>query len=417
MINYTPLTYRDWTRGSRPMPTIDFISPLDQPTGHRRLLEELKAALCDARFSDFKLIVAYAKSGPLYRLRDALEQWRHTGKRIDAIIGIDQQGTSQEALGLALTLFDTVHVTQEPNITFHPKFYLFKGASNARAFVGSNNLTVGGTEMNFEAAVQIDLVLPDDAAILGRLEIAWRDLATCPATKVLDAALLAQLVADGDVVDERSMRQGDGDPEGAPMTGRRRPPRSGLVVKPGSPLPKTVLKPTTIMATVTRGAVTAMPTPAAAAQKFAIQIKPHHNGEIFLSVTATLQNPEFFKWPFTGTTIPKKPDNPSYPQLDPDPVVNITVYGAATTPLITLSSYKLNTVYYENKSEIRITASPLVNLVPEYSVMIIERGETPEIDYEITIHTPESPDYAAWVAVCDQTMPSGGKTPRKFGWF
>lgn len=401
------------------MPTLGFISPLDQPTGNRRLLEELKAGLLDERFSYFQLIVAYAKSGPLHRLRDFMERWRTTGKRIDAIIGIDQQGTSREALELALTLFDNVYVTREAGITFHPKLYLFKGTSAARAFVGSNNLTVGGTEKNFEATIQLDLVLPADTAILTTLEEAWRDLAACPATKVLDGVLLAQLIDDGDVVDERSMRQGDGDLEGPWVTGGRRIPRSGMVVKPGSPLPKKALRPTGGGATVTRQVAIAMPTLTrpATVRGLAIQIRPQHNGEIFLSVRAALQNPEFFKWPFTGMTTPKKPQNPSYPQLDPDPVVNIIVHGAATTPLLRLENYNLNTVYYEYKSEIRITASPLVSVVPEYSVMIIEPGEAPGIDYEITIYTPASPEYAAWVAVCNQEMPSGGKTPRKFGWF
>jgi hypothetical protein len=85
--------------------------------------------------------------------------------------------------------------------------------------------------------------------------------------------------------------------------------------------------------------------------------------------------------------------------------------------MLTLTDYPLNTVYYETKSEIRITASPLVSSVPDYSVMIMQQSTDPAIDYEITIHRPDSPDYGAWVAACNQFMPSGGKAPRKFGWF
>ncbi len=284
-------------------------------------------------------------------------------------------------------------------------------------------MTVGGTEKNFEAGVLLDMDLPAEAAMLAALEEAWTDLlpASCPATKVLDETLLEKLIADGDVVNERFMRPGNGDPEGTRVAGGRRPSRSGLVVKPESPLPKKALVPKgrvtaeTIVSTATT--TTPAPIEPATARGLAIQIKPHHNGEIFLSVTAVLQNPEFFKWPFTGWSIPKKAGNLPYPQLDPDPVVNITVYGATTSPLLTLFAYKLNTIYYTKKSEIRITASPLVSVVPEYSVMIIERGEAHGIDYEITIHTPDSPDYAAWVAACNQAMPSGGKEPRKYGWF
>jgi hypothetical protein len=357
-----------------------------------------------------------------------LEAWRAAGKTTQAILGIDQQGTSREALELALALFDAVYVTREGGITFHPKIYLFKGQSTARAFVGSNNLTVGGTEKNFEAAVQLDLDLPADAATIATLEKAWNDLLppSCPATKVLDPPLLEQYVANGDVIDEHSMPQGDAGPSGPQPTPGPRPPRSGLAVKPASPLPRNALVPKTTPAPkpkVTAGVavppVAATPThiQPPTAQGLAIQIKPHHNGEIFLSVKAAVQNPRFFNWPFTGKTTPKKPGNPSYPQLDPDPVVNITVYGAATAPLLTLSAYSLNTVYYERKSEIRITASPLVPVVPDYSVMILERGQIEGIDYEVAVHTPQSPDYPAWVAACNQEMPGAGQQPRKFGWF
>ena len=97
--------------------------------------------------------------------------------------------------------------------------------------------------------------------------------------------------------------------------------------------------------------------------------------------------------------------------------MDIVVFGRSPVPVLTRSSYALNTVYYERKSEIRITASPLVDVVPDYSVMVMERSSTPGTTYDITIHRPDSPEYPAWVAACNQTMPGGGKRPRKYGWF
>lgn len=374
-------------------------------------------ALSDGRFADFRIIVAYAKSGPLYRLRDNMEAWRAAGKTSAAIFGLDQQGTSKEALELALELFDRVYVTREAGITFHPKIYIFRGETVAHAFIGSNNLTVGGTEKNFEAAVHLELNLPADAAGQAKLEAAWTELlpASCPATSLLDAGLLAQLVTNGVVVEERVLRAKRGDGDSANVAYGMRGPRSGLLIKPESPLPKNVLT------KKAQGGATFASAPAAAvpvtARGLAIQIKPHHNGEIFLSVSAVLQNPSFFGWPFNGATTPKKAGNPSYPQLDPDPRVNIVVFGAGGATVLTLSAYRLNTVYYEAKHEIRITASPLVTVVPDYSVMIMEQSATSGIDYEITIHRPDSPDFSAWFAACNQTMPGGGKAPRRYGWF
>ena len=397
------------------MPRLSLIRPLDQPVGKRRLLQDLKDALVDDRFSIFRLIVAYAKSGPLYRLQEHLIAWRAAGKKSEAILGIDQQGTSVEALDLALTLFDSVYIAQARGITFHPKFYLFAGDQFARVFIGSNNLTVGGTEKNFEAAINVELDLPADADDLAMLESAWSGLlpASCPATRPLTAKLLQDLRADDVVVAEKAMRHGAG--EDARLGRHRQVPPGGLVILPESPLPKNLI---TVRPTApTKSTDAPMIGSVTSARGFAIQVKPHRNGEIFLSRTAVLQNPAFFGWPFTGETTPKIPGNPAYPQLEPDPIVNIAVFGAAPAAVLTLNSFALNTVYYEKKSEIRITASPLVRIVPEYSVMIFELSDSPDITYEITIHTPDSPKYSAWVAACNQTMPGGGKKSRKFGWF
>lgn len=400
------------------MARISLIRPLDQPLGTRRLLADLKASLDDARYNEFHVIVAYAKTGPLYRLADRLTRWRGSGKRAEAIFGIDQQGTSYEALEFALRSLDAVYVTTEASITFHPKIYTFGGPSDFRAFVGSNNLTVGGTETNFESAVDLELDPAVDSATIAELANTWADLlpTNCQATRQLDAALLDELLADGDIVHESTMRLGGGSSLGS-GGGTRRGRRSGLSLVPPSSLPTAFAAARAVASPTGRTVPGAPSTTSAVARGLAIQVKPHHNGEIFLSVVAVRQHPTFFGWPFTGHTTPKKATNPSYPQRNPDPVVDIAVYGAGTGPILTLSSYNLNTIYYSTKSEIRITASPLVGVVPDCSVMIIETSGTSGVDYDITIHTPASPDYARWLAACDQQMPGGGATPRRFGWF
>ena len=401
------------------------IRPLDQPPDKRRLLRDLKAGLQDPRFTHFSAIVAYAKSGPLARLQPLLLDWRAAGKASTAVFGIDQQGTTKDALELALRLFDCVYITREPGITFHPKLYVFKGARDAHAFIGSNNLTVGGTEKNFEAAIHLELDLPEDAPHLATIESALMDLLppSCPATHQLDNALLSTLVHDGLVVDETAARRrafGDGDVTtvARPFTNRT----SALTVLPESPLPTTLTRAKPRTNVPKRRNVAPLPRispppPSSNPRALVIQVKPHHNGEIFLSMTAVRQNPAFFNWPFTGATTPKKQNNPSYPQLVPDPIVNMTVYGSAPFPTLTRHGYSLNTVYYQKKSELRITAAPLVDVVPPYSVMIIEHSRCPDITYEITVHRPDSSEFHHWLAACNQSMPGGGSQPRKYGWF
>jgi HKD family nuclease len=396
------------------MANFSLIRPIDQPIGNRRLIKDLYLSLTNPDFSRFRVIVAYAKSGPLYRLQETIKKWTSSGKTIEAIFGIDQAGTSHDALDLSIELFDNVYVTREPGITFHPKIYLFYGNGVARVFLGSNNLTVGGTETNFESAICIDMSIPEDQEIFDCFESAWNDLLpdNCPATSHLDRKLLSELLASDTILSEHQMQRKNG----MASANKTQPPRSGLAVKPQSPLPKSVLvdpKKNKSKKPLKKGSQKRLAT----AKSLAIQIKPHHNGEIFLSVTAALQNPGFFNWPFNGLTTPKKPGNPSYPQLDPDPVVNITVLGSGKCPILTLSRYGLNTVYYEKKSEIRITASPLVDVVPDYSVMVMKIGDESDIDYDITIYTPSSEDYKNWISVCNQKMPGGGALARRYGWF
>jgi HKD family nuclease len=409
---------------------ISLITPLDQPTGTRRLLTELKANLAAVLFDEFRMVVAFAKSGPLLRLRPALANWKNAGHKVRAIFGISMRGTSKQALSLALELFDETYVTREPRVTFHPKMYLFSGKEHFRCFVGSGNLTVGGTETNFEAFVQVDAELPEEEAVAKQFVDAWKALlpGKCPATQRLTADLITKWNDQELLFDEAAPRQNPGADRRADAA-ELASPRSLLAMKPPSALPpslvkkakKVTVKPAAAPAAHKPGAGAAQPKPstsaAGVANALAIQIKPHHNGEIFLSVTAALQKPAFFGWPFQGKTIPKKANNPSYPQIDPDPIVNIAVYGAKPEPMLVKLEYALNTVYYEKKSEIRITASPLVGIVPDYSVMIMRQSDIVGIDYEMVIHRPDSPEYQTWLAACNQTMPGGGKKPRQFGWF
>lgn len=192
----------------------------------------------------------------------------------------------------------------------------------------------------------------------------WDQLlpAQCVATRPLDQALLDQLVAAGDVLDETALRKSQ---KKAAKANKSSKPKAGLQLKPPSPLPKGT---TPAAAPIGQAAPAANVASTASAGGLAIQIKPHHNGEIFLSKLAVNQNPAFFGFPFTGMTTPKTAGGTPYPQGLPDPVVNIQVYGAGRALLLNLPAYALNTVFYEPKSEIRVTASPLVGVAPDYSV-------------------------------------------------
>lgn len=390
--------------------------PSDQPTGEWRLLDDLEAGLASGSYTVLRMVVAFARAAPILKLLQTIRAFRSSGGRVMAVFGLDQHGTTQEALAVALREFDEVRVAKASgrlSATFHPKVFLFQGPHAAEVAIGSNNLTVGGTELNPESLLRIRLQLPQEASILQQARDVWDDAYTNSLELTED--LLAALVQDGIVISEaqasaasgRKVYSGSGRDGAAALfpVVHQTPPR---------PLPKASQRAATGRAQA-QGAAPYV----GSATALVIQVIPHHNGEIFLSKTAVNQHPEFFGWPFTGKTTPKIANNPAYPQREPDPAVMIDVFDGSGTGVLQGIRHELNTVYYSTKSEIRVTVPPeVVRVTPEYSVLVMAAAEGDEsLDYRMTFYAPGSAEYDAYLSVCNQTMPSGGKpTPRKFGW-
>jgi len=401
------------------MPRISIQKPTDQPIGANRLLENLRQSLTSPDFRQFRFMVAFAKAGPLLRLSREIAAWTTARKSLRAIIGIDEQGTSKEALEFALANFSETFVAHVPgpfSPTFHPKLYLFSGPQRASLFVGSNNLTVGGTESNLESYLRIDLELPVDKVTLDEFEAAWDD--ALKVSNELTADLLLQLQRCNLVLPEAQTRKTRAAGSGTSTTGHPPTPAfPSIPLVPPSSIPAGTLPPRRQVPATTAPAQTAPPpAPASVTQALVIQIVPHHNGEVFLSKKAVDQDPAFFGWPFTGLSVPKRSNNPPYPQRVPDPVVDLKVFDDKGKLKVRHNPFNLNTVYYSTKSEIRITVpQDVVSNAPAYSILVMRESST--IDYEMDIYAPGSTAYNTYLARCNQTMPSGGNPrPRHFGW-
>ena len=425
------------------MAVVNLLSPLDHFSGTRRLLPILIDRLGNNHLTSFRLAVAFAKSGPLVKLCSALGAWRGAGKTSQAIIGVNNKGTSEQALRLSLKVFDEVYVCfPGRHSTFHPKIFLFSGGERAFVYYGSHNLTGGGTETNLEAGVEIELERPADDAFLASAVASLDALlpANCSFTRKLDNVLLAALIAKDMLYDESkpTTRFGTGKagaPGAAPLFPLVYPkppmpiPKASLpaVAAPAAPIvPAAAGAPVPApggLAPVPAGvvggpvAVMAIQPPIVPSDSFVIQIVPHHNGEVFLSKIAVNQNPAFFGFPFTGATVPKIGGNASYPQRVPDPVVDIVIYDAAGAVAVAKAAYPVNTVYYQQKGEIRITFSPdLTIAITPFSILHMQGGDSAR-DYYFEIFNPGSPRYIALLAACNQTLPSGGNAvSRKMGW-
>lgn len=427
------------------MAHIEIVRPISQTTGEFRLLDWLNKSFSSSAYNSFRCLVAFAKVKPLYKMHEAIQKWNAMGNYTEAIIGIDHKGTSAQALQYALSNFQHTYILHADHATFHPKMYIFSGDTEAAVYYGSSNLTPGGLETNFEGGVILTLHLPEDTDLFNQAKAAFESLlpSSLSCCVELTGEVLHQLIDGGLLLDEniqRTVRKtGDAKTAGAKPNGVSI--FAPYKVKPPKAISKTALAAAAASADIaitpaahmtgsgTSGTpagantVVCAATPAAIVDGVVMQVTPHHNGEILLSKKAVEQNPGFFGFPFTGKTAPKKAANPTYPQRDPDPVVNIFVYDDKGTCVRTKTQYNLNTVYYENRAEIRITITPAIleglnyGGGTDYPILVMRKSEEDCCDYDLHFYAKGSADYDNYLDICDQTLPSGGKSVgRKMGW-
>ena len=131
---------------------------------------------------------------------------------LSLIVGVDQEGTSREALTqiLALDLSSYVFYQNEPPI-FHPKIYLFEGANRKSLIVGSSNLTARGIFGNIESSLLIEFENddPDGVRLLTDLKTYFTGLFQLndPNLFRLTTALIESLAARGIVPSERTRQR------------------------------------------------------------------------------------------------------------------------------------------------------------------------------------------------------------------
>ena len=144
------------------------------------------------------IVVAWAKRTGIEALLGSVQSMRSSGAFIRAVIGINQGGTSRQALSDALDLFDEAWIFHVPGRTFHPKVFMAKAPKEAMVLVGSHNLTAGGAVNNFEAGVlsHLDLDVHADQIfyreVIGFVERLCNDTKVC---RQLDDDLLSALIA------------------------------------------------------------------------------------------------------------------------------------------------------------------------------------------------------------------------------
>lgn len=140
---------------------------VNQPAADRDewLGYNLRALLESSRengFVVFRLMVAFVKTSGLIRIASAMDSFKENGGHIEAVVGVDNRGTSKQALRMLYRLADEVYVYHDTSLnrTFHTKLYLLTNpGNNAIVLIGSSNLTAGGLFTNYEIMTQMDLDL------------------------------------------------------------------------------------------------------------------------------------------------------------------------------------------------------------------------------------------------------------------
>lgn len=112
----------------------------------------------DKDFHTFTGITAFASQAGIRGLSKHIKTAKKHLNIITIVTGVDQKGTSKEALEELLALNINAFVFYQPSITiFHPKIYLFEGNEKCELIIGSSNLTSQGLFTNVEASLQVSI--------------------------------------------------------------------------------------------------------------------------------------------------------------------------------------------------------------------------------------------------------------------
>ncbi len=385
---------------------------------------DLTEALSSDRWTSFRAAVAFAKQSGVRHIAGPLFDFVQRPETTVCIaIGISSQGTSLEGLQDLWRVTagrGEVFVFHEGTAagSFHPKLYLFENDSEALAVVGSSNLTEGGLYSNHEISIVGSLTLKNDDVVVNDLRSAldyWQSLGdNC---KLVTPELMKELHEQGDLPSEQQLSAGIAASRSA-IWGTSSRERSVRFSSGGSNAPPTPPRFPSGAAPPAVEPTTVLPPAGSTRRQFVIQVRPHRNGEVFLSYRAVTARPDFFQYPYTGRSVPRSARGMSYPAMEPDPTVEIIVYDSAGAILHRRSSHPLNVVDYERKREIRLTVPDgLVADIPQMSVLVLTEKPDSAHDYRLDFHPPVSDAAQELEPILTETLPTGGAAVgRRFGW-
>jgi len=145
---------------------ISFLGQGFDPTSPNSVGNKIIEFLSMNQFDSFLGIAAFASPAGVKGLSTHLNQARPNFRDLSIIVGIDQNGTSVEALEEIVNLGIRSHIFyQKEAPIFHPKIYLFEGRHHIKLILGSSNLTANGLFSNHEASLMAEFDSTDTDGI------------------------------------------------------------------------------------------------------------------------------------------------------------------------------------------------------------------------------------------------------------
>jgi HKD family nuclease len=164
--------------------------------------KQLAVSFDSSKYEVFNGFVAFAAISGVRMLAPYIKKAQKTYKQIRFFIGVDNRGTSKEALEQLINENIETYIFHDKRdfVTYHPKLFIFEGTKNTRIIIGSSNLTSSGITTNIEASIQLDFLTITDKQgknVLSEIKEYYSDLLNLSSNRLkpLTKDLLDELVS------------------------------------------------------------------------------------------------------------------------------------------------------------------------------------------------------------------------------
>ncbi|SFZ94903.1 HKD family nuclease [Flaviramulus basaltis] len=165
--------------------------------------KQIVTSLESKDYKIFNGFVAFASISGVKMLQPYLKKAKSKYDHIRFYIGVDNRGTSKEALESLLNqkINTYIYYDKRNYVTYHPKLFIFEGAKFTRIIIGSSNLTSSGLKSNLEASIQLDFRSKTDKQginLINEIKDYYSDLLDLSSSKLelLTQEFLQKLIKD-----------------------------------------------------------------------------------------------------------------------------------------------------------------------------------------------------------------------------